>query len=91
MPVVCWDHGNAREADAMSSGNQWSVQAIIDRLEREKRETATDELTAAQALQAIQLRLAKPATRTRKSLFTLLRTAMFGCGTLFLGGRHALR
>ncbi|MRH91528.1 hypothetical protein GFY24_29500 [Nocardia sp. SYP-A9097] len=123
----------------MSSKKQWSVQAIIARIEREKREAeyATTKvgysvrglwscyadpgiLTAAQAHTAMQLHLecgvatcrvrsrarnvlvtagrmildpraARTSTDPARLLFTMLRTALFGCGTLFLGGHHALR
>ncbi|APB00569.1 hypothetical protein [Nocardia seriolae] len=36
-------------------------------------------------------RAAKPAVVKRKSVFTVLRSALFGFDALFLGGRHALR
>ncbi|MEU6580309.1 hypothetical protein [Nocardia sp. NPDC046763] len=123
----------------MPSNNPWSVQAIIDRIERENRQTADEpaavgysvrglwscysdpgKLTAAQAHIAMQLHLEcgvdtclvrgrartalvasgrmildpraarTPPTR-RRSLFTLLRAAVFGYSTLLFGGRHALR
>lgn len=130
----------------MSSKNPWSVQAIIDRVEREKQQAVNTErvsrpsptvgysvrglwscyadpgeLTAAQAHTAMQLHLecgvdrcwvrsrarsalvsagrmvldprATHAPRTataHKSWFALLWIAVFGCGTMLLGGRHAL-
>ncbi|MEU6586199.1 hypothetical protein [Nocardia sp. NPDC046763] len=129
----------------MSRNNLWSVQAIIDRIEREKQQTADTEhaeadvaaagyavrglwscyddpgtLTAGQAHTAMQLHLgcgvdscwvrwrartalvvagrmvldpraARVPVGHRRSLFTVLRIAVFGCGALFFGGRHALR
>ncbi|MET8423203.1 hypothetical protein [Nocardia sp. NPDC004860] len=129
----------------MSSNNPWSVQAIIDRIERERRQAADSEppsnesatvgysvrglwscysdpgeLTAAQAHVAMQLHLqcgvdtcavrwrartalvasgrmvldpraARTPPTAHRSLFTLLRAAVFGYSTLLFGGRHALR
>ncbi|MFC9999245.1 hypothetical protein [Nocardia sp. NPDC127526] len=129
----------------MSSTNQWSVQAIIERVDRENQQTAgarhpapesptagysvrglwscyadPGELSTAQAHTAMQLHLgcgvetcrvrrrartalvaagrmildpraAREPAAPRRSLLTLLRIAVFGYGTAFLGGRHALR
>ncbi|MFE3957724.1 hypothetical protein ACFXPS_26565 [Nocardia sp. NPDC059091] len=127
----------------MSRNNPWSVQAIIDRIEREKQQTVDTEhaevdaagyavrglwscyddpgtLTAGQAHTAMQVHLGcgvdscwvRWRARTalvaagrmvldpraarvpgvhRRSLLVVLRMAVFGCGALFLGGRHALR
>lgn len=65
-----------------SKPNPWSAQAII---EREKRQTTPARHTAP-ARRAAR----RPAT-TRERLLDVLRIAVFGWGTLFLGGRHALR
>ncbi|WP_040814862.1 hypothetical protein [Nocardia concava] len=129
----------------MRNSSPWSVQSIIDRIEREKQQTADAEpvadhfttvgypvcglgpchtdpgkLTVAQAHTAMQSHLEcgvdtcrvrgrarntlvaagcmvldPRATRAREkawpALSVLLRLAIFGCGAMLLGGRHALR
>ncbi|MFI6867738.1 hypothetical protein [Nocardia sp. NPDC050406] len=86
-PVVCWGYSDDREVSEMSSKNPWSVQAIIERIDSERRQAL--EATRAEVI-TVDLR-SRRVPRPRRSLLAILRSALFGCETAVFGGRHALR
>ncbi len=88
----------------MSGYNPWSVQAIIDRIERERRQTPQAEPTTSAtapigyAVRGLWSCHTDPgdltAARAHRAMQVHLacgRNLLFGYSATFLGGRHALR
>ncbi|MFC9995566.1 hypothetical protein [Nocardia sp. NPDC127526] len=81
------DPGELTTAQAHTA-MQWHLGCGVDRCLVRRRARAV--LVAAGRM-VLDGRAAQPPARRRKSVFAMMRVAVFGYGAVFLGGRHVLR
>ncbi|GAB4585030.1 hypothetical protein [Nocardia sp. IFM 10818] len=85
----CYADPGELTATQAHTAMQWHLGCGVDRCLVRRR--VRDVFVAAGRMVLNGRAAARPPARRRKSVFAMMRVAVFGYGAVFLGGRHVLR